>query len=242
MPTFLLGVVGAVVAAAQTASEALEFVAPRLDYHALAPEIILTGVLVVVLLFDLFADETRKVLIPSIAAFGVLGAMLPLVSLAIEGDDVRTMFGGAYVSDPYALVMKGLFLGAGYLVLLMSNRYIEEGDYHQGEYYFLLLSSLLGMVVMCSARDLIGIFVALELLSIPAYMLAGWRKRDLKSNEASMKYYLLGVLASGVMLYGMSLVFGATGTTVLTRIAEELGSDRMPAGIDNIVTIGIFFV
>jgi len=221
------------------AQGATEFVAPKIDYHALAPEIILTGVLVVVVLFDLFADETRKFLIPSIAAFGVLAAMLPLISLATTGDDVRSMFGGAYVSDDFALVLKGLFLGAGYLVLLMSNRYIEEGDYHRGEYYFLLLSSLLGMVVMCSARDLIGIFVALELLSIPAYMLAGWRKRDLKSNEASMKYYLLGVLASGVMLYGMSLIFGATGSTILERIGRDLTSN---ADFKLITTVGIFFV
>ena len=218
---------------------AAEFVAPRLDYHALAPELILTGVLVVVLLYDLFADETRKFLIPTISAFGVLGAMLPLISLALEGDDVRSMFGGAYVSDDFALVMKGLFLGAGYLVLLMSNRYIEEGDYHKGEYYFLLLSSLLGMIVMASARDLITIFVALELLSIPAYLLAGWRKRDLKSNEASMKYYLLGVLATGVMLYGMSLIFGATGSTILEDIRIGLTDT---GDLDAVVKVGIFFV
>src|SRR5207237_5331590 len=109
----------------------------------------------------------------------------------------------------------------------------------EGEFSFLLLSSLLGMVVMSSSRDLITIFVALELLSIPAYMLAGWRKRDLKSNEASLKYYLLGVLASGVMLYGMSLIYGATGTTLLTGINEKL---RVSADLEPLVTIGISFV
>src|SRR6185436_1484611 len=95
--------------------------------------------------------------------------------------------------------------------------------------------------VMCSARDLITIFVALELLSIPAYMLAGWRKRDLRSNEASLKYYLLGVLASGVMLYGMSLIFGATGTTNLYRIGELLQTP-LAGGGRQLVTIAIFFV
>ena len=79
------------------------------------------------------------------------------------------------------------------------------------------------MLVIASSRDLITIFIALELLSIPAYMLAGWRKRDLRSNEASLKYYLLGVLATGVMLYGMSLIFGATGTTLLTGITSQAG-------------------
>src|SRR5439155_10793876 len=101
-----------------------------------------------------------------------------------------------------------------------SANSIDEGDYYEGEYYFLLLSSLLGMVVMSSARDLITIFLALELLSIPGYLLAGWRKRDVKSNEASLKYYLLGVLASAVMLYGMSLLYGVTCTTVLARIHD----------------------
>ncbi|MBW3615478.1 MAG: NADH-quinone oxidoreductase subunit N [Actinobacteria bacterium] len=227
---------GVLVAATQAAGE---FVTPRLDYAALAPEIILTGVIVVVLLLDLFLDETQKYVIPSIAGFGILAAAFPLVFLAVQGDDVRSMVGGAYVSDNFALVFKALFLGTGYVVLLMSNRYIDEGDYYKGEYYVMLLSSLLGMVVMSSSRDLISIFVALELLSIPAYLLAGWRKRDLRSNEASLKYYLLGVLASAVMLYGMSLIFGAAGTTVLEDIRGELVS---APELDKVITIGVFFV
>ena len=100
----------------------------------------------------------------------------------------------------------------------MSVDYIGEGDYYQGEYYFLLLSSVLGMVVMASARDLITIFVALELISIPTYVLAGWRKHDTKSNEAAIKYYLIGVLSSAVMLYGMSLIFGLSESTLLSDI------------------------
>ena len=217
----------------------MDFTAPYLDYAALAPELVLTGVLVVVLLVDLFVDETQKYLIPSIAGFGVLAALFPIIYLALEGDEVRSMFSGAYVSDNFALVLKALFLVSGYVVLLMANRYIEEGDYYSSEFYFLVLSSLLGMLVMASSRDLISIFVALELLSIPAYLLAGWRKRDLKSNEAALKYYLLGVLSTGVMLYGMSLVFGATGTTILDDIRQEL----VGAGeLDGVVTIGILFI
>ena len=217
----------------------MEFTAPYLDYAALAPELVLTGVLVVVLLVDLFVDETQKYLIPSIAGFGVLASLFPVIYLALEGDEVRSMFSGAYVSDNFALVLKALFLASGYVVLLMANRYIEEGDYYSGEFYFMVLSSLLGMVVMASSRDLISIFVALELLSIPAYLLAGWRKRDLKSNEAALKYYLLGVLSTGVMLYGMSLVFGATGTTILDDIRQEL----VGAGdLDGVVTLGILFI
>jgi NADH:ubiquinone oxidoreductase subunit 2 (subunit N) len=85
------------------------------------------------------------------------------------------MFGGAYVVDDFSLVMKALFLISGYVVVLMSVDYIRDGDYYENEYYTLMLTSLLGMVMMSSSRDLISVFVALELLSIPAYMLAAWR-------------------------------------------------------------------
>ena len=213
------------------------FQAPNLDYHALAPDIILTGVVIAILLLDLVVDETRKVLVTNLAGIGVLVALIPIFTLAVDGAD-RSMFGGAYVVDNFALLLKAAFLIAGYVVLLMSTNYIAEGDYYEGEYSFLLLSSLLGMTVMASSRDLITIFVALELLSIPAYMLAGWRKRDLNSNEAALKYYLLGVLASAVMLYGMSLVFGATGTTILDGIRDNLS----PNDPNALVTIGIFFI
>ena len=109
---------------------------------------------------------------------------------------------------------------AAYVTLLLSVDYIGEGDYYQGEFYFLMLTSVLGMLVMASARDLITIFVALEAISIPTFVLAGWRKHDTKSNEASIKYYLIGVLSSAVMLYGMSFVFGFSGSTLLTDIAD----------------------
>ena len=168
------------------------------------------------LLVDLLVDETRKYLVGTIAGLGLLGSMIPIVTLALEGHHQREMFDGAYVVDPFALTLKALFILSGYVVLLIATTYIEEGDYYEGEFSFLMMCAILGMVVMASARDLISIFIALELLSIPGYLLAGWRKSDVKSNEAMMKYYLLGVLATGVMLYGMSLIYGFTGSTLLT--------------------------
>ena len=212
---------------------------PVIDYHALAPEIVLTGVVCLMLIVDLVVDETRKYLVGTVGGLGLLGSMIPIVTLALQGHHHREMFGGAYVVDPFALVMKALFILAGYVVLLMSTTYIEEGDYYEGEYHFLLVCAILGMVVMASARDLITIFVALELLSIPGYMLAGWRKRDVKSNEAMVKYYLLGVLATGVMLYGMSLIYGFTGSTLLTDIGN---TTRGAVGSKPIVSLAIFFV
>jgi NADH-quinone oxidoreductase subunit N len=215
------------------------FEQPFIDYHAFAPEIVLVGALVVLLLVDLIFAERARHLMATLAGLGLLASFVPVLTLAWDGAD-RSLFDGAYVVDNYALVLKGLFLIAGYVTVLISTDYIDEGDYYKGEYYFLLLSSILGMTVMASSRDLISIFIALETLSIPAYLLAGWRKRDVKGNEASLKYYLLGVFATGVMLYGMSLIFGVTHTTVLTEIGAALaeqGSTSAP-----IVTIGVLFV
>jgi NADH-quinone oxidoreductase subunit N len=211
---------------------------PFVDYHAFAPEIVLTGTLVVLLLVDLVFEDRARHATSTLAGLGLLAALIPIATLAWDGGD-RALFGGAYVVDNYALVLKALFLVAGYVTVLISTDYIGEGDYYEGEYYFLLLSSILGMTVMASARDLISIFIALETLSIPAYLLAGWRKRDVKGNEASLKYYLLGVFASGVMLYGMSLVFGVTHSTVLTEIGASLGKESTSVPI---VSIGILFV
>jgi NADH-quinone oxidoreductase subunit N len=151
--------------------------------------------------------------------------LLPVVTLAVIGDDMRNVISGPgitgrYVVDNFALVLKALFLLSGYVVVLLSTNEIEEGGYYQGEYYVLLLSSVLGMVMMASSRDLVSMFVALEFLSIPAYMMAAWKKRDRKSNEAGVKYYLLGVFASAVMLYGMSLLYGIAGSTLLTDIGK----------------------
>jgi len=213
--------------------------APQIDYHAIAPEIVLVGVIVLMILVDLFAGRAGKAALPSLAGLGLLGAAIPVITLAVDGTP-RVMFGGAYVVDQFTLVLSGVFLLTGYVVVLLSTNTIAEGDYWEGEYYILVLSSVLGMLVMASARDLIGIFVALELLSIPAYMLAAWRKRDLKGNEAGLKYYLMGVFASAIMLYGMSLIYGFTGSTVLAEIGAQIGGDLGQA--KPMVVLAIVFV
>ncbi len=214
------------------------FDAPNLDYHALAPELALSATFIIVVLVDLFTEEHSKWLTASICGIGFLASAVPLLTLAMDGAD-RSLFDGAYVIDDFALVLKGVFLIAGYLTVLMSTNYIAEGDYWEGEYYTLLAASVLGMVVMASARDLITMFVALELLSIPAYLLAGWRKRVLTGNEAGLKYYLMGVFASAVMLYGMSLVYGGTGTTVFAGIGDAIDG---AFGDTPVAALGIVFI
>ncbi len=220
-----------------------DFTSPKVDYHALAPEIILAAGICMVLLVDLFVAPSKRWITSTLAGFVLLAAALPLVTMGVQGHAARTLFEDRYVIDDFSLVLKGLFLIAGYVVVLLSSNEVEEGGYHQGEYYVLLLTSVLGMVMMCSARDLISIFVALEFLSIPAYMMAAWRKRDSKSNEAGVKYFLLGVFASAVMLYGMSLLYGIAGSTKLSVIGEKitLEGDKVGAQVLAIVFVLVGF-
>lgn len=222
---------------AQLAQE-VDFVRPAIDWHAVAPELTLLAFGALVTVMDIVWLERGRRLTSSVASIALLVTMIPIITLALDGED-RVMFGGAFVVDNYALVMKAMFLLAGYVVVLLSTNYVAEGDYWENEYYGLLLSSILGMVLMASARDLITVFVALELLSIPAYMLATWRKRDLKSNEAGLKYYLMGVFASAIMLYGMSLLYGGAGSTLLTEINDVVSVDGSPSAI---VVMGVIFV
>ena len=222
---------------AQLAQE-VDFVRPAIDWHAVAPELTLLAFGALVTVMDIVWLERGRRLTSSVASIALLVTMIPIITLALDGED-RVMFGGAFVVDNYALVMKAMFLLAGYVVVLLSTNYVAEGDYWENEYYGLLLSSILGMVLMASARDLITVFVALELLSIPAYMLASWRKRDLKSNEAGLKYYLMGVFASAIMLYGMSLLYGGAGSTLLTDINDAVSVDGSPSAI---VVMGVIFV
>jgi NADH-quinone oxidoreductase subunit N len=210
--------------------------APRIDYHALAPEIILAAGICIVLIADLFLAERNKWLLSVLAGTTLLAAVVPVLTLGLHEAASRSLFDGRYVVDEFSLVLKGLFLLAGYVVILLSTSELEEGDYWRGEYWFLMLTSILGMVMMSSARDLVGIFVALEFLSIPAYMLAAWRKRDPRSNEAGVKYFLLGVFASAVMLYGMSLLYGVANSTLLTDIAKVASES------DAIFVLAVIFV
>jgi NADH-quinone oxidoreductase subunit N len=213
----------------------------EIDYLAIAPELIVVATLLAVLTLDLFLGRPQKYWTATVAVAGTAMALLPLGVLALNGETV-SMFDGSYVVDEFALVLKGLFLVAAYIVFLMSHNYIESERYYQGEYYLLLLASLLGSLVMASARDLIVLFIGLELTTGPLYMLAGWRKGDVKSNEASMKYFILGVLSTAILLYGMSLLFGLTGEITFAGLAEATaGLSEDPALIMAILFLMVGF-
>ncbi len=215
------------------------FVRPPIDWHAAAPELTLLALGALITVVDLIFLEKARRLIPTLTSLSFLVAMVPVFTLWNDGDELpRSMFDGAYVVDHYALILKGIFLLSGYVIVLLATNYMAEGDYYDSEFYQLVSASLLGMMVMTSARDLITIFVAIELVSIPAYLMAAWRKRDLKSNEAGLKYLLMGVFASAILLYGMSLLYGVSGSTKLTDIAA---SAALGDGTKPIITLAIVF-
>ena len=167
---------------------------PGWDFHAIAPEIIISATIIVVLIADFFFEYRRRFQTSQIAddrrarRAGPGGHARGRTAAPARCSAARSWSTRTRSRSP------GFFLVAAYVTLLLSVDYIGDGDYYQGEFYVLLLTSLLGMMVMASARDLITIFVALETISIPTFVLAGWRKHDPKSNEAAIKYYLIGVL------------------------------------------------
>jgi NADH-quinone oxidoreductase subunit N len=197
------------------------------DYHAIGPELILGATIIAVLLFDLALRPARKWWSMVLAFLGAAAALA--VELTLIGSD-RSSFGGTYVSDSFAVLFKVFFLSVALIILLLSHRYFRDGRYFQGEYYFLLLSAFLGMLTISSSRDLLMLFISLELVTAPAWLMAGFRKRDPRSNEASLKFFLIGILSTAVMLYGMSLVYGATGSLRLDEIARAL-SEQVPSGL-----------
>ncbi len=192
-----------------------------IDYHAILPELILAGTILLVLVVDVFLPAKRKSWSMIVGLIGTIAALIATFTLIGDG---RTTFGGAYVVDNFAILFKIFFLSVAILVLGISYRYFREGGFYQGEYYFLLLTSFLGCLMMPSSRDLLLLFIALELVSAPGFLMAAFRKSDPKSNEAGLKFFLIGVLSTAVMLYGMSLIYGLTGTTRLDAIARALSN------------------
>jgi len=211
------------------------------DWFALAPELTLLTTALVVLLVELFLAQRHKQFVNPIAALGVLVSLGWVVALAVDGTR-RTSFGQMFVVDNYALLFKVFFLGTALFVLFLSYRYFAEIRTYQGEYYFLLLSAFTGMLLMPSARDLVMIFLALELVSVPGFVMAGLRKFDLRSNEGALKFFLIGVLSVAVLLFGLSVVYGFTGTTDLAGVGAALAeSEREPLLLGSILFVIVGF-
>ncbi len=210
-----------------------------IDYVALLPVLILSGTILVVLVVDLFLADRRKWWSMPIALVGVIATLGAVLNLISGGE--RTSFDGTYVVDDFTLLFQGFFMIVAIVVLSISLRYFREGGFYQGEYYFLLLTSFLGCLLMPASRDLLMLFISLELVSAPAFLMAAFRKGDVRSNEAGVKFFLIGVLSASIMLYGMSLIYGLTGVTQLDAVAAGLAS-LQDGGQQTLALAGILFV
>ncbi|MBA7506773.1 NAD(P)H-quinone oxidoreductase subunit 2 [subsurface metagenome] len=181
------------------------------------PELTLAAFAVAVILLDLFIQRKGLLVVVSLAGLVASAGF----TLAMWGGSSQAIFNNMLAVDNFALFFKLLFLGIAALVILASVDYVFRFARFQGEYYALVLLSTLGMMLMAATAELISIYIALELTSISLYILVGFLK-DKKSTEASLKYLLLGAVASAVLLYGMALVFGFTGKTQLAEIAQVI--------------------
>lgn len=187
----------------------MNFVLPSLA--PLKPELVLTTVALIVMLIDLFVRKKEALAVISIGGVGVATLFL----LVSSGET----FGGMFIADGFSLFFKVIFFINVVLSILISIKYIAVERVNYGEYYSLLLFSTIGMMIMASAGDLIVLYLGLELMALSTYILAGFIRHDIRSNEAALKYFLLGAFSSGFLLYGISIVYGLTGTTDIRAIA-----------------------
>ncbi len=198
---------------------------PEIDLYLIAPEIIITAFGFLVLLLDVFLPKgERKGYLGVISLIGIFFAGLYTFP---QIGSVRSGFEGMFISDGYALFFKIIFLIIAFLTVLISIGYIHREMIEFGEYYALILFATLGMMLMAAGSHLITIFLGLETMSISIYILAGMMREDKRSVEAALKYFLLGAFATGFLLYGIALVYGATGSLHLKDIAAYIASKNL---------------
>ena len=203
-----------------------------MNLHLFVPEIILAAVAVLVILIDLFVRQ--KAVLRAVSLIGLAAVVVYAIVMwkGMDSEIPGYIFNDMLAVDNFALFFKMLFAGIAFLVILASADYIDKFKRFQGEYYALILLSALGMMLMAASADLIALYISLELASISLYVLVSFLK-DRKSTEASLKYLLLGAIASGVLLYGMTLVFGVTGETQLSAIASSIQALSLQGLVDN---------
>jgi len=194
------------------------------DLLAILPELIVIGAACLVLALDPITPLDKK----DWLAWLALGALVVCIGVtASQMGGVVLAFSDLVIIDPYACFWKLLLYGGSGLTILLSLSYLREERIHLAEYYGFLLLSLVGMMVMVSAADLLTIYLGLELMSLALYVLAGFRRVESRSLEASAKYFVLGSFSSGILLYGISLLFGLTGSTRLSAIAVATSTNGL---------------
>lgn len=204
------------------------------DLGPMLPEIVMLCLALFALVVDLIIKKKEVVALISIISVAIVGYLLGVSS--------GEVFSGMFISDNYSFFFKIIFLISLTLSVLLSIRYIRIEKVNLGEYYSLMLFSTLGMMIMASAGDLIVLYLGLELMALSTYILAGFMRHEIRSNEAALKYFLLGAFASAIMLYGISLTYGLTGTTNLRAIADYLVNNRIQANPSLILSMLLLIV
>jgi NADH-quinone oxidoreductase subunit N len=219
----------------------------RADYLAIKPEVLLTMFGLAVLLFDFLLEKRDKYLnaVLALIGLGFAAVQLGMFWHLLVGQMPYSGFGGALTLDTFAVLAKLVIVIATAIVVLLSMKYLEIEGAHLGEYYALLLFSAVGMMFLVSGSDLIVLFIALELMALCEYVLTGFLRVNRKSNEAAVKFFLLGAFSSGLLLYGMSLLYGIGGSTRLSIIAQRLVDRPSPDPLSWVAMItllaGIYF-
>lgn len=207
------------------------------------PEIFLLCAICVILIGDLFVSEERRRLAYSLSQISLLITLLLTWYVSPETGSV-TAFGGSFIMDQMSNVCKSWILIVSMGVFLYSRDYVNARKITNGEYYTLALSGVLGMMIMVSSSTMLTLYLGLELLSLSLYALVALNRRDARSSEAAMKYFVLGALASGALLYGISMIYGATGSLHFDQIALKLSENsNSTAAIFGLafVVVGIAF-
>lgn len=212
------------------------------DWVAVSPVVVVVLAALLVLVADLFLPPGRKRALAWPALGGLLLALALLVGLSTSPRATFCLAGGgavpacSYVVNTLTLALQLVVLGAAVVVVLLSVHHVEETGLPPGEYWFLLLCSVAGAVLMAAGRDIITLVVALELLSLPTFALVGLRRGDGRSAESALKFFLISVISTAVTLYGASLVYAVTGSLHLARVAAALGD---PATRGPVAAVGV---
>jgi NADH-quinone oxidoreductase subunit N len=221
----------------------LDFSSNTAYLWALLPEIVLSLWAMLVLLVDVFQKGNREAPSkPMIAWLALVGLVLAAAANIWLIGVHETGSGGMIAVDGFRVFANFIFLTAGALAVLISMGYLDRNGINRGEFYVLMMYAVVGMMLMAASRDLILTFVALELMSVAIYVLVGFNRRDPRSSEAALKYFLLGAFASGFFIYGVALIFGSTGSTNLTDIATVLSGAPQPASMMLIVGVALLAV
>ena len=192
------------------------------NLELLTPEFALAGLAFLVFVIDLVLPEGRKNLLGWLSIAGLIAVIV--VSIFMLWDHDESLYNGLLAIDAFSLWFKVLFMGIGVFIILSSMDFVNEHLEHKGEYYGILLFSILGMNVMAQSRELLTAYIALELLSFSLYVLAAYAKDSAKSNEGGLKYIIVGAFSSTVLLYGVSMVYGVLGVTKFEEIAVGLAA------------------